>query len=213
MRIVPLALLGLLALVGGALPSATSAFACGGGPCGERLPNVAATPQVAPSVVEEVLPSPPPAPAVVRRHAPPPVTPHLTETALVCVQRRFTAANPAALAEAIRRAQGEYECLRAGTQAAYALALQRIAELAEKVYELEAANSELQAEIIRLQGLMLAVLPPQPEPPPPPPSSWCCWLWVLLAVAVGGLVGFHLRRRQASSPPERQEPFAAPPGP
>jgi hypothetical protein len=138
--------LGLILSVMGALPLATTGQACSS-PCGERLPNVAPIPVAEPPVEEEEALPPPTRPATsAARRGPPPVT----ETALVCVRRQVTAANPAALAEAIRRVQGAYECLPAGTRAELESLRLLPAVLAARSAELAAA----QAEILHLRGLL-----------------------------------------------------------
>ena len=138
-----LALLGLLLSAGASLPLVTSAFACGERPCGERLPNVSSIPFV---MTPPLAPAPPPVAG--RRQAPPPV---FTARVHECVVREvtLTARTRELLAEKEATARQRAECLPAGT-------LERNAALTVTV-------SELQAEIIRLQDLMLAVLPPQPE--------------------------------------------------
>ena len=145
-----LALLGLLLSAGASLPLVTSAFACGERPCGERLPNVPSIPFV---TTPPLAPAPPPVAG--RRQAPPPV---FTARVHECVVREvtLTARTRELLAEREAQARQRAECLPAGTREAYVLQVQRNAELAEEV-------SELQAEIIRLQDRLLAVLPPQPE--------------------------------------------------
>ena len=127
------ALLGLLLLVGGAVLPSNSAQACGTR-C-QVIPSVASIPYVLPQDERQRE----------RRASPPVFTARVHE----CVVREvtLTARTRELLAEREAQARQRAECLPAGTREAYALQVQRNAELAEKV-------SELQAEIIRLQAIM-----------------------------------------------------------